>query len=209
MRSGGCGYVSLGLLCLVACRGSHQAAGLRQEDFEKIDVHTHYFAPRSYLVPMLERWNARAVILNYTMGEPDSLVRGRWADVLALAHAAPDRYWVATTFDPAAIDGSDFAARTLARLRTDLADGAVMLKVWKDLGLMVRDRSGRYVQIDDPRLQPIWDFLSARHIPVLVHSADPREGWRPLDPTSPSYQYFRTHPSTIPTSTPRYRAGKP
>jgi predicted TIM-barrel fold metal-dependent hydrolase len=105
---------------------------------------------------------------------------------------------VATTFDPSAIDQPDFAARTLAQLRSDLADGAVMLKIWKDLGLVIRDRSGRFIQIDDPRLQPIWDFLSARHVPVLVHSADPREGWRPLDPRSPNYHYFRTHPEHYP-----------
>jgi predicted TIM-barrel fold metal-dependent hydrolase len=186
------------LLALAACRRSPPATDLRQDAFEKIDVHTHYFAPRSYLVPMLARWHARAVILNYTMGQSDSLVRRRWSAVLALAHAAPDRFWVATTFDPTAIDQPDFAARTLAQLRTDFADGAVMLKIWKDLGLMVRDRSGRFVQIDDPRLQPIWDFLSARHIPVLEHSADPREGWRVLDPTSPNYQYFRTNPDHYP-----------
>jgi predicted TIM-barrel fold metal-dependent hydrolase len=186
------------LLGLVACGRSLQAADLRRDTFEKIDVHTHYFAPRGYLVPMLERWHARAVILNYTMGEPDSLVRRRWDDVLALAHSAPDRFWVATTFDPTAIDQPDFAARTLAQLRTDFADGAVMVKVWKDLGLTVRDRSGRFVQIDDPRLQPIWDYLAARHIPVLEHSADPREGWRPLDPKSPNYEYFRTHPDLYP-----------
>ena len=198
MRSGDSGYVLLCLLGLAACRSSPPATDLRQDAFEKIDVHTHYFAPRSYLVPMLARWHARAVILNYTMGEPDSLVRRRWADVLALAHAAPDRFWVATTFDPTAIDRPDFAAPALAQLRTDFADGAVMLKVWKDLGLMVRDRSGRFVQIDDPRLQPIWDFLSARHIPVLEHSADPREGWRVLDPTSPNYEYFRTNPDHYP-----------
>jgi len=132
------------------------------------------------------------------MGEPDSLVRRRWADVLALAHGAPDRFWMATTFDPMAVDRPDFAVRTLLQLRTDFADGAVMLKIWKDLGLMVRDRSGRFVQIDDPRLQPIWDFLSARHIPVLEHSADPREGWRALDPKSPNYHYFRTHPDHYP-----------
>jgi len=198
VRSGVYGHVSLCLLCLVACRASEAATALHQDAFEKIDVHTHYFAPRGYLVPMLDRWHARAVILNYTMGEPDSLVRRRWADVLALAHSAPDRFWVATTFDPTAIDQPDFAARTLAQLRTDFADGAVMLKVWKDLGLTVRDRSGRFVQIDDPRLQPIWDFLAAQHIPVLEHSADPREGWRPLDSKSPNYEYFRTHPDLYP-----------
>jgi predicted TIM-barrel fold metal-dependent hydrolase len=198
VRLGGYGYLSLCLLALVACTGHKPGAGLRQDAFEKIDVHTHYFAPRGYLVPMLERWHARAVILNYTMGEPDSLVRRRWADVLALARSAPGRFWTATTFDPTAIDRPDFAARTLAQLRADVGDGAVMLKIWKDLGLAVRDRSGRFIQIDDPRLQPIWDFVSAQHIPVLAHNADPRDGWLPLDPKSAHYQYFSANPEHYP-----------
>jgi predicted TIM-barrel fold metal-dependent hydrolase len=77
-----------------------------------------------------------------------------------------------------------------------------MVKVWKDLGLEVRDKAGRFVQIDDPRLQPVWDYLSAHHIPVLAHSADPRDGWRPLDPRSPHYQYFSTHPLNYPYAHP-------
>jgi hypothetical protein len=191
--------LSIVLLCLLACDDSRPATAPPatapdQASFEKIDVHTHYFASRGYLVPLLDRWHARAVILNYTIAEPDSLVRQRWAQVLALARAAQDHFWVATTFDPSAIDRPDFADRTVAQLRADFADGAVMLKVWKDLGLVVRDSSGSYVQIDDPRLQPIWDSLSARHIPVLEHSADPREAWGPLDRTSPYYHYYSTHP---------------
>lgn len=186
------------LLCLLACRGSRPAPAPHQDAFDKIDVHTHYFAPRSYLLPMLERWHARTVILNYSMDQPDSLVRRRWGELLAMAHRTPDRFLLATTFDPTAIDQPDFAPRTLAELRSDVADGAVMLKVWKDVGLGVQDRSGHFVQIDDPRLQPIWDFLTARHIPVLVHSADPREGWRPLDSNSPNYRYFRSHPEHYP-----------
>jgi predicted TIM-barrel fold metal-dependent hydrolase len=196
--SGGHGLLTLALLGLLACRGSRPAPAPDQDAFEKIDVHTHYFARREYFVPLLDRWHARAVILNYTIAEPDSLVRLRWAQVLALSRAAPEHFRVATTFDPTAIDRPDFAARTLAQLRTDLADGAVMVKVWKDLGLVVRDRTGRYVQIDDPRLQPIWDFLSARHIPVLAHTADPHEAWGPLGRTSPNYQYYRTHPAFYP-----------
>ncbi|MGN6390856.1 MAG: hypothetical protein ACTHM9_01225, partial [Gemmatimonadales bacterium] len=76
-------------LCLAACRG--RGADPPEAAFDKIDVHTHYFAARSYLVPMLERWHVQAVILNYTMAQPDSLVRRRWQGVLALARGAPDR----------------------------------------------------------------------------------------------------------------------
>jgi len=195
-------HLTLSLLSLAACRGRGTPAAPSQDAFEKIDVHTHYFAPRGYLVPLLERWRTRSVILNYTMGEPDSLVRRRWADAVALHRSAPDRFLLATTFDPTAIERPDFAERTIARLQGYFAQGAVMVKVWKDLGLQVRDRAGRFIQIDDPRLQPIWDFLSARHVPVLIHSADPRDGWRPLDPQSPHYQYFSTHPANYPYAHP-------
>lgn len=192
----------LSLLALVACEGRKPAPVPSQDAYEKIDVHSHYFAGRSYLVPLLRRWHARAVILNYSMGEPDSLVRRRWAGALALQRSAPDRFLLATTFDVTGIDRPDFAARTIARLEGDVGEGAVMVKVWKDLGLSLRDGAGRFVQIDDPRLQPVWDYLSARHIPVLAHNADPRDGWRPLDPGSPHYQYFSTHPLNYPYAHP-------
>ena len=192
----------LTLLALVACEGRKPVTVPSQDAYEKIDVHSHYFARRSYLVPLLQRWHARAVILNYSMGEPDSLVRRRWADALTLRRSAPDRFLLATTFDATDIDRPDFAARTIARLESDVGEGAIMVKVWKDLGLEVRDKAGRFVQIDDPRLQPVWDYLSAHHIPVLAHSADPRDGWRPLDPRSPHYQYFSTHPLNYPYAHP-------
>jgi len=192
----------LSLLLLGACGGRRTVAKPSQDAFDKIDVHTHYFAARGYLVPLLRRWHARAVILNYTMGEPDSLVRRRWAGAVALERSAPDRFLLATTFDPTAIDHPDFAARTIAQLQGDLEQGAIMVKVWKDLGLQTRDKSGAFILVDDPRLQPIWDFLSARGVPVLVHSADPRDGWRPLDPQSPHYQYFSSHPGNYPYAHP-------
>lgn len=192
----------MSLLLLVACGGRRTAAKPSQDAFDKIDVHTHYFAARGYLVPLLRRWHARAVILNYTMGEPDSLVRRRWAAAVALEQSAPDRFLLATTFDPTTIDHPDFAARTIAQLQGDFEQGAIMVKVWKDLGLQVRGKTGAFIQVDDPRLQPIWDFLSAHSVPVLAHSADPRDGWRPLDPQGPHYQYFSSHPENYPYAHP-------
>ncbi len=190
--------LALSSLAAAGCGGKKPAVPRRQASIDKIDVHTHYFAERGYLIPLLQRWRMRAVILNYTMGEPDSLVRRRWAGVVALQRTAPDRFLLATTFDPKHIDQPDFATHTIAQLQHDFDQGAVMVKIWKDLGMQVRDARGAFVQIDDPRLQPIWDFLSARHVPVLAHTADPHDGWRPLDPKSPHYEYFSTHPEFYP-----------
>ena len=79
-----------------------------------------------------------------------------------------------------------YADRVIAKLTGDLDErGAVAVKVWKAIGMMLRDPDGRYVHCDDDRFRPIYDFLEARRIPVILHLADPRAAWEPLDPTSP------------------------
>ena len=46
-------------------------------------------------------------------------------------------------------------------------------KIFKDLGLTVRDTDGQTVMPDDPRLSDIWDTAGSWSVPVLIHSADP------------------------------------
>jgi predicted TIM-barrel fold metal-dependent hydrolase len=50
------------------------------------------------------------------------------------------------------------------------------------------------VQIDHPRLQPIWDFLAERGIPVLAHIAEPQAAWLPLDRDDPHFGYYSNNP---------------
>jgi predicted TIM-barrel fold metal-dependent hydrolase len=61
------------------------------------------------------------------------------------------------------------------------------VKVWKDLGMYVRDGSGKLLKADDDRLDPFWDKCAELGLPVLIHSADPREYWYPL--TYNSFHY--------------------
>jgi predicted TIM-barrel fold metal-dependent hydrolase len=65
--------------------------------------------------------------------------------------------------------------------------GARGVKVWKDLGMIVRDGSGELLQIDDPRLDPFWAKCGELGLPVFIHSADPREYWYPLTYNSLHY----------------------
>ncbi len=61
------------------------------------------------------------------------------------------------------------------------------VKVWKDLGMVIRDASGALLKIDDPRLDPFWDKCGDLGLPVLLHSADPKDYWYPLDYNSLHY----------------------
>jgi predicted TIM-barrel fold metal-dependent hydrolase len=68
-----------------------------------------------------------------------------------------------------------------AQAADSFARGARGLKVWKDLGLHLRDGAGALVMPDDPRLDPAWDAVAAAGVPVTIHVADPVAFFQPLD----------------------------
>ncbi len=68
-----------------------------------------------------------------------------------------------------------------AQLADGFARGAKGLKVWKDLGLHLRDDRGELVLPGDERLDPVWDAVAAAAVPVTIHIADPVAFFQPLD----------------------------
>jgi predicted TIM-barrel fold metal-dependent hydrolase len=68
-----------------------------------------------------------------------------------------------------------------AQIADAFARGAKGLKVWKDLGLHLRDEGGELVMPDDGRLDPTWDAVAAARVPVTIHVADPVAFFQPLD----------------------------
>jgi predicted TIM-barrel fold metal-dependent hydrolase len=184
------------LVVLCGCGGSRvRGFGSQRVDIRalpKIDVHAHYRTDNPELIAALEAWNARAVLVTVTGA--DRKIDEKWRDHLALRAAHPERFFLVATFDPFRIDEPDFAATTIGRLRAQIAAGAKGVKVWKDIGMDVKDAQGRYVQIDDPRFQPIWDFLAEQHIPVMAHLAEPLAAWQPLNAESPHFWYYSNNP---------------
>jgi len=185
------------LLLLWACSGAQDQGNgvtgeLSQDQLQKIDFHTHFYYPRDYQVPMLKKWNMRATIVNTFSGENPS--QKSWDASLNHYNQHPGRYFLCTSFDASDIDEPNFAQNVIAELKKDIANGADMVKVWKNIGMVYQDDEGNYFQIDDPRFEPIWDFLAKRDIPVLSHIGEPRAAWQPLDEESPHYTYYSNHP---------------
>jgi len=65
--------------------------------------------------------------------------------------------------------------------------GVQGVKIWKDLGMYLRDADGKLLKADDARLDPFWAKCGELGLPVLIHSADPREYWYPLTYNSLHY----------------------
>lgn len=70
-------------------------------------------------------------------------------------------------------------------LRASLDDsatrGARGLKIWKDLGLTVRTDDGALIMPDDPRVIEVVAHAGDLGLPVLIHTADPKAFFEPMD----------------------------
>jgi predicted TIM-barrel fold metal-dependent hydrolase len=66
-------------------------------------------------------------------------------------------------------------------LRDSARRGARGLKVWKNLGLTVRDAGGALVSPDDSRVIALLRLAGELGLPVLIHTADPIAFFEPAD----------------------------
>jgi predicted TIM-barrel fold metal-dependent hydrolase len=135
---------------------------------------------------------------------------GGWGESVLEAHldrfkaAAPERFSIFGGVDwPRWTEkGKGFPEWAAVRLRAQKKRGAEGLKIWKGLGLRVRDFRGNLVAVDDPRLDPIWQTAGELRLPVLIHVADPVAFFDPLDGTNERYEELGQHPDWAFTSPP-------
>lgn len=91
--------------------------------------------------------------------------------------------------------------KALRELEADVKAGARGLKIYKDLGLDYKDNKGKFIRVDDPRLDPIWAKCGELKIPVIIHTADPKPFWQPMDANNERWLELATHPDRQRTNT--------
>jgi predicted TIM-barrel fold metal-dependent hydrolase len=69
----------------------------------------------------------------------------------------------------------------VADLEPAIRNGAIGLKIAKDLGMFAKKADGSRLHVDDPALKPVWDLCARLNIPVIIHTAEPQEFFSPLD----------------------------
>jgi predicted TIM-barrel fold metal-dependent hydrolase len=110
--------------------------------------------------------------------------------------AAPERFCVfgGVQWSAWPEHGDRFGEWAAARLRAQAARGVQGLKIWKNLGLKVRDQHGGLVDVADPRLDPLWAAAGELRLPVLIHVADPVAFFDPLDQFNERWEELRGYP---------------
>jgi len=74
-----------------------------------------------------------------------------------------------------------YGQNAAAQLEADVKNGAIGFKIFKETGMDTKKRDGTRLKINDPELAPIWDTAARLNIPVIIHTAEPPEFFKPLD----------------------------
>jgi len=123
-------------------------------------------------------------------------VRNLFRFCLHQKKANPAAVEMVTAFSMEGWDDPRWADNTLAWLDSCIANGAIAVKIWKNIGMVYRDKSDKLIMIDDEKFDPVFRMLAERKIPVLGHLGEPKNCWLPLEEmtTNNDRSYFSRHP---------------
>jgi|SRR5271165_988994 len=161
-----------------------------------IDVHVHIFKTDPAFQKMLERLDLKLMdilVTDDTNPHRKDLQR-QIDDAMALVSSSHGHVALCTTFDPYKFDSASFSADAIKQIDRDFAQGALAVKIWKNIGMEIKDGSGQYVMADDPKFEPIYKDIAAHGKTLMTHQAEPDVAWGPPDASDPSWSYYQTNP---------------
>lgn len=108
----------------------------------------------------------------------------------------PHRVFFSTTFSMEKWGQPQWQQETIDHLKKSFREGAVAVKVWKDIGMTFRDADSNFIMIDNPAFDPILDFIASQGKTVVAHLGEPRNCWLPLDSMTVNSDrgYYSRHP---------------
>lgn len=164
----------------------------------KIDIHAHIFESSidpSALADFAAMFRANNVsIVNVCNRGRDGSLETMHRIARDMHSRYPALFPFASSFDLTQIENPNYTNQVLAWLDNVYRDGAVMTKIWKEVGMEVRRPDGTFILPDDPIFDPIYEYLARHRKPLMAHIGDPIDGWLPLGPASPHYSYFSSNP---------------
>ena len=156
-----------------------------QEDFQvipKIDAHVHLNSDKGYFENQAIKDNFELITLNVDHSDSAS-VKQQLDYALLSVKKYPGKVFYGATFyfDTLGWGTENWSKKAISDLKSNIAGGAISVKLWKNIGMTVTDRNGKLIMVDDPLIKPVIDFIIREHLPVTGHLGEPRNCWLPLN----------------------------
>ena len=189
-----CSLLAIG----IARAGTDGSSAYRSTDFtavRKYDAHVHAnTADPAFLAQAKEDGFE---LLSINVDYPDFPSIDEQARIaVTLRKSNPRRFHYATTFSMHDWGTRGWAQGVDTRIDHAVSNGAVGVKIWKNVGLVEKNAAGELIMLDDPGLDPVIAHITSLGIPLIDHQGEPFNCWLPLEQMTNDNDrdYFREHP---------------
>ena len=165
------------------------------EHFPKIDAHFHATFRNDAYRTVAERCNLRYITIN-TDAEVFPSMDEQERVALEYQREHPRYFRYICSFSMANWQQEGWMESVITHIEHSIRQGAVGVKLWKNIGMEVRKADGSFLMIDDDFFTPLFTFLTERNIPVVAHLGEPLNCWLPLEEMTSerNRRYFSEHP---------------
>jgi hypothetical protein len=172
------------------------AFAAEEPDFERIDTHVHIHrdAPAIRSALKESKWRGLDIVVSPASSDEAFDLEAKLRATLKVQRDSGGTLAWASTFDARGFESPGFTDRTINRLRQSFQDGAIAVKIWKNIGMSIKSKSGAYLLPDDPTLLPIYEAIQGAGKTLIAHLAEPNGAWMPLDAKNPEIRYYSNNP---------------
>ena len=158
-----------------------------------VDIHSHQNVTAGNMAQLIAEMDALNLrVLNNLSGGSGAELKARVDVIRASAHK--DRFTVFANLDFRNY-APGWGAKAAAQLEADVRNGAIGLKIFKNLGMTATRADGTRIPVDDPELDPVWAAAGRLNIPVLIHVGEPPQFFEPPDFTNERWLELALFPS--------------
>ncbi len=183
-----------GLLLLTGCENIYYSP----EDYSKVmkvDTHIHLNSENTALAELAKEDNFHLLAVNVDVPHYPSLKEQKRCALSQISRFQNEVDFL-TAFTLADWHSPEWSKQTIARLDSSFDQGALGIKLWKNIGMVYKDSSDRFIMIDDPGFDEVIRHIIASGKTVMAHLGEPKNCWLPVDQMTVKndQEYFKNHP---------------
>jgi predicted TIM-barrel fold metal-dependent hydrolase len=184
------------LLAMIPAGAAIPRCRAAEVPFERIDTHNHIHRSAPALVAAMEKtgWRGLSICDSREVGDQKSVLPEMIEGTARFHRESGGRWAWATTFDARGFEEPGFADRVIADLQRDFGREAIAVKIWKNVGMGIRSKSGEYLLPDHKALLPVYEAIQKAGKTLISHLGEPDGAWLPLDGHNTEAGYLKAHP---------------
>lgn len=191
------------ILCLLIITGAcgeerHPDEFYTMDDFQtvkKFDANVHIYVDNSPIVDQANEDNFHLITVNVDSGRMP--INEQREIAVRLSQQNPDVVSFLATIPLDNWDDQETWQHTaLEHIGESFAKGALGIKVFKNIGMELKNADGEFVMIDDPQFDPVFSFLAEQEKVLFGHIGEPKNCWLPLEEMTVANDrnYFENNP---------------